>query len=442
MYLTRVEIQNIRSLSHLVWEIPTENAAGWHVILGDNGAGKSTFVRCAVLASVGVEEAAKLNHYVSNWLNIHSFKSDIASSKDSQIICNMTFDDKYDNYNYDPVQSPENEISVNLATDKTSGISYVGSSLSSFAVRKEGGGFNLTNPAFSASFGPFRRFSGGDTEDNDLFESNPVLRRHRTTFSERLALPDALKWLQQTQFKALEGDENAKQLIANVEAFVNQPDFLPHNTKLDKVTSAGVHFTDGNGANVAAEELSDGYRSVLSLTFELLRLLSLTYPTGPPLFETHENGTITVAPPGVVLIDEIDAHLHPTWQKRIGFWLRKHFPQMQWIVTTHSPLICQAAETGTIYKLPTPGTNETGQMLTEIDRDRLVYGDILDAYSTEAFGSGITRSQSSQEKLTRLGELNIKEIISGLTPEETKEQGKLRAMLPTSAAVPGESLPV
>ena len=433
MYLTRVEIQNIRSLSHLVWEIPAENAAGWHVILGDNGAGKSTFVRCAVLACIGFGAATKLEQYITYWLNDETGKV----LTQGEIVCKVVFDSMYDPYEND---SYDGNMSVDLVK-KVGGDAFIGSAQWFPGMSKHSENA-YANHAFFASFGPFRRFSGGDTEDNDLFESNPVLRRHRTTFSERLALPDALKWLQQTQFKALEGDEAAKQLIANVKAFVNQPDFLPHNTKLDKVTSAGVHFIDGNGANVAAEELSDGYRSVLSLTFELLRLLSLTYPTGPPLFETHENGTITVAPPGVVLIDEIDAHLHPTWQKRIGFWLRKHFPQMQWIVTTHSPLICQAAETGTIYKLPTPGTDETGQMLTGIDRDRLVYGDILDAYSTEAFGSGITRSQSSQEKLTRLGELNIKEIISGLTPEETKEQGKLRAMLPTSAAVPGESLPV
>ena len=47
---------------------------------------------------------------------------------------------------------------------------------------------------------------------------------------------------------------------------------------------------------------------------------------------------------GVILIDEIDAHLHPAWQKRIGFWLKAHFPNIQFIVTTHSPFICQAAD--------------------------------------------------------------------------------------------------
>jgi len=36
---------------------------------------------------------------------------------------------------------------------------------------------------------------------------------------------------------------------------------------------------------------------------------------------------------GVVLIDEIDAHLHPEWQREIGFWLKRHFPKIQFLVT-------------------------------------------------------------------------------------------------------------
>ena len=431
MYLTRVEIQNIRSLRHLVWEIPAERAAGWHVILGDNGAGKSTFVRSVVLACIGYSDAVGLGQYWTDWLPANQSTGQIQSS----VVFDQTYDDVFSQ------DKPIHDINLTLWRNPKptyEKVTLSGSGSMPFSFRTTfpdvGFGEDKSSTAFIASFGPFRRFSGGDTEDNDLFESNPVLRRHRTTFSERLALPDALKWLQQTQFKALEGDEAARQLISDIKAFVNQPDFLPHDTKLEKVTSAGVQFVDGNGATVAAEELSDGYRSVLSLTFELLRLLSLTYPNGPPLFEKHDNGLITVAPPGAVLIDEVDAHLHPTWQKRIGVWLCKHFPQMQWIVTTHSPLICQAAgETGTIYKLPTPGTQETGQMLTGTDRSRLVYGDILDAYSTDAFGAGITRSEASQKKLRELARLNVKEMRRGLSDAEQKEQQRLRAMLPTAA---------
>jgi len=137
--------------------------------------------------------------------------------------------------------------------------------------------------------------------------------------------------------------------------------------------------------------------------------------------------------PGVVLIDEIDAHLHPTWQRRIGIWFREHFPHIQFIVTTHSPLICQAADVGTVWQLPKPGSDDAGGMLTGRDRDRLIYGNVLDAYSTEVFGADVTRSEASKARLKRLAELNMQELQGALSESERQEQEQLRAAMPTSA---------
>jgi hypothetical protein len=285
---------------------------------------------------------------------------------------------------------------------------------------------------FSASYGPSRRFTSGDKETEKLFISNPSLARHLSLFNEGISLAEGISWLQDLQFKRYEDNEEADLLLVNLFAFINQADFLPNKTRIINISSGGVHFIDGSGGDLLVEELSDGYRSILSLTFDLLRQLSLHY--GPNIFTQEESGKVTVNVSGVVQIDEVDIHLHPTWQRRIGFWLREHFPQIQFIVTTHSPLICQAAEKGSIFKLPTPGTEETGRMLVGEERDRLLYGNILDAYSTEAFGFGITRSPISHEMLERLSELNLKEVTGSLTQEEESEQEMLRGALPTSAS--------
>ena len=106
--------------------------------------------------------------------------------------------------------------------------------------------------------------------------------------------------------------------------------------RLTEVSSDGVIFTDGNGKRVPIEELSDGYRSVLSMTFELIRQLSRAF--GPELiFSPGDSSKINA--PGVVLIDEVDAHLHPTWQQRVLGDLLRAFPGTQFIVTTHSPQV-------------------------------------------------------------------------------------------------------
>jgi hypothetical protein len=165
------------------------------------------------------------------------------------------------------------------------------------------------------------------------------------------------------------------------------------------------------------------------MTFDLIRQLRRDHS------EEHifDDQSLRVIVPGVVMVDEIDAHLHPTWQKKVGFWFTEHFPNFQFIVTTHSPLICQASAKGSIFLLPRPGTEEEGRMLEGADRDRLVYGDILDAYSTEAFGAGVTRSQEAHQMQERLAWLNIKELKSALSAKEKADQKRLRAAFPTAS---------
>ncbi len=223
-------------------------------------------------------------------------------------------------------------------------------------------------------------------------------------------------------------------LLGLLKTFINQPGFLPFNTRLREVSSHGVFFIDGNGFEVKVEQLSDGYRSLLALTFELIRQLAKAYgPDG--LFAPDNSNTITC--PGVVLVDEIDVHLHPTWQQRVGPWFRKHFPRIQFIVTSHSPLVCRASEVGSVFLLPDPGKGEPGRMIEGIELNRLIYGNVLDAYGTGAFGRGVTSSDESRRLLDRLADLNIKEVDEGLSRAERQEQESLRAILPTADLTSG-----
>jgi len=112
--------------------------------------------------------------------------------------------------------------------------------------------------------------------------------------------------------------------------------------------------------------------------------------------------------PGVVLIDEIDAHLHPSWQTKIGQWFTRYFPKIQFIVSTHSPLICRAAENGSIWRLAAPGSDRPSEEITGTDRERLINGNILDAYGTEMFGANVSISEESNKKLNELADLNVK----------------------------------
>jgi AAA domain, putative AbiEii toxin, Type IV TA system len=200
--------------------------------------------------------------------------------------------------------------------------------------------------------------------------------------------------------------------------------------RLDEVTSKEIVFRDASGARVPVEDLSDGYRSILSMTFELIRQLSLAFGADG-LFAPDDNSR--VIPSGVVLVDEIDVHLHPTWQRRIGQWYRKHVPNIQFIISTHSPLVCQSADKGSVFVLPRAGQSGRGRMLRGLELNRVLYGNVIDAYGTEAFGKGAAtnRSPKAVRMQGRLAFLNNKEVTEGLTEAEASKQQQLRSAMPS-----------
>ncbi|RYD74808.1 MAG: hypothetical protein EOP84_19320 [Verrucomicrobiaceae bacterium] len=427
MYVKEVHLSNIRSIESLTWTLPDGPAPGWHVIIGDNGAGKSSFLRALALGLVGPDEAKALRQDWNEWLR--------AGSVSAVIRLKVLWDERYDRFEGPDVPLRPRSLNTELGLLRArlgsqpvrTLLVIKGVVVSEQASQYTGQGAGW----FSASYGPFRRFTGGDQEQEKLFQSNPKLARHLSVFGESVALSESLEWLKLLQFKKLENDPEGD-LLESLQQFINQPDFLPNEARLESISSKGVRFVDGNGCEVPVENLSDGYRSILSMTFELIRQLARTYGSSE-LFAPEDPTTIVV--PGVVLIDEIDAHLHPVWQRRVGRWFREHFPNIQFIVTTHSPLICQAATVGSVFRLPKPGSDEEAGMVTGVALDRLLYGNVLDAYSTGAFGDVDLRSDEGMEKLERLATLNQKELAQGLSSAEQAEQQQLRAQLPTTFSV-------
>lgn len=423
MYLHQINLLNIRSIKDFELMFEPKEYAGWHVIIGDNGAGKSTLVRAIALALVGPNEAMALRQNWAEWLKKEHQRGKIQLQieHDSEV-------DKATGRGASPTSYIPAVLSFRRARYHNNHTVTIAKSKTQINPERYiwGNGMGW----FSASYGPFRRFTGGDREYEKLFYSNPRLAPHLSVFGENVALTECLDWLQDLHIKQLEkkGDE---QILDALKTFLNEGGLLPHNTVLEKVTSDAVIFRDGNGHSVPASQLSDGYRSILSMTFELIRQMVRTYGT-EVVFQQLNKGYKEINLPGVVLIDEIDAHLHPTWQRQVGLWFCQHFPKLQFIVTTHSPLICQAAEYGTVWRLPTPGGDSKGGRVEGIELQRLVYGDILEALDTDLFGSEVARSESSKKKLQRLAFLNRKGLRSQLSFREKKERQQLRAMLPTA----------
>ena len=425
MHVHRLIVQNIRSIQRFELDLRRETApAGWHVILGDNGAGKSTVVRALALALMGQQNAYATREDWSRWL--------AAGCKSGHISVDLNGHDEDRWTGKGRTSGGPITAKVNFAADSgESGYNGPPACIAfhgHYAKRTVWGG---GEGWFAASFGPFRRFSGGDREMDRLFLTHPRLAPHLSAFGENVALGESLLWLTNLQIKVLEGDHEAAEIQDAVTSFINGAELLPHGTHLERVTSERVEVEDARGARVTVEDMSDGYRSILSLTFELLRLMFAAFGTQMAL-NAIDSSKRTVDLPGVVAIDEVDAHLHPAWQQRIGDWFVDRFPKTQFFVTTHSPIICRAARRGSIWLLPVPGSGERPRRIVEHELDRLVDGNILDAYGTELFGEDVTRSGQSKEKLEHLARLNRKRLSTSLSPADQRDLERLRATMPSS----------
>jgi AAA domain, putative AbiEii toxin, Type IV TA system len=264
-----------------------------------------------------------------------------------------------------------------------------------------------------------------------VFASSPKVAPHLSAFGEDVALSAGLEMIQKLHVKSLENDADAGKLAKKIIDFVNKTDLLPFGAQIVNVASDKIVLRDGEGNDVSIEQMSSGYKSVLSTIFEIMHQMAYVYGEATLARAINvRKGTINL--PGIVCIDEVDSHLHPTWQRDIGHWFTDRFPNVQFFVTTHSPIICRAARS--VWKLPNPGDDESAGRVTGVALNRLIYGSIVDAYGTELFGQDVARSEEGKKLLNELALLNRKSISGDLSKRDAARMMELRAALPSQSS--------
>ncbi len=132
----------------------------------------------------------------------------------------------------------------------------------------------------------------------------------------------------------------------------------------------------------------------------------------------------------MVLIDEIDVHLHVSWQQQVGFWLKSRFPKIQFIVTTHSPFICQAADPNGLIRLPGPGDQGRPEHVSQDVYNTVVNGGADEAVLSELFGLDRPHSKKAEQLRERVAELEARDLDGGISEAELAELESLRQQLP------------
>jgi len=163
-----------------------------------------------------------------------------------------------------------------------------------------------------------------------------------------------------------------------------------------------------NNKSFGLNELSDGYSSLLSIVTELILRM-----------EAHNVEAYDMQ--GVVLIDEIETHLHVELQKKVLPFLVGFFPKIQFIVTTHSPFVLSSLSNAVICDL----------------EKRVVTSD-LSAYSydalVESYFDSDKYSSEIKEKIKRFEELSQKSVLDGIEKDEYMEIKRFFKTLPTFRA--------
>ena len=117
-----------------------------------------------------------------------------------------------------------------------------------------------------------------------------------------------------------------------------------------------------DGTVVPFTSLSDGYRNVIKIIVDIATRMCILNP--------YQKENALKNTPGIVVIDEIDLSLHPTWQRKIIGILKELFPKIQFICATHSPFIIQSLEEGELITLDQPLDSEySGESIEDIAED-------------------------------------------------------------------------
>ncbi len=192
-------------------------------------------------------------------------------------------------------------------------------------------GFEFTNLNFAQNiftYGVNRNRIEGDEDKYNFM----------TLFSNKVKLNDPSAWLQKLDYYENRKDYTSPFPLESAVKILK--DILDDNIEID-VNPDDVTFTE-RGTPLKFEQLSDGYKSVLIWISDLIVKLAKTQPEAKSSRDFE----------GVVMVDEIDLHLHPKWCFSIVAKLRDWFPKIQWIFTTHSPTITLAASKDAVfYKL-------------------------------------------------------------------------------------------
>lgn len=345
VYASHVTVDNIRCFSNRQTLELLDDQGGevnWTILLGDNGVGKSSLLQfIAALFPNRELRSDEIRSYETQLESYELFSIQEALSdpeKPASIELRIQYQD-------DKGQNRHANFGVYVNSSSRDIVDELKFEFDDFEIRRSprhrglvfySGGTNRLGElplvvAYGATRAPAlesKAFSVGSSNANigGIFHNVTKLR-------------DPEEWLLKADYSARFESRASRRAKSQYQSMCDMLiRLLPDIRKIEIVApqaddlAPSLKFKTPYGS-VGYHDLSVGYQTMLSMAADLAIKMIERYETAEFAFKEH----------AIVLIDEVDLHLHPKWQQEAMGWLTSEFPNVQFIATSHSPIIAQGA---------------------------------------------------------------------------------------------------
>lgn len=417
-------INNYKKFTSL--ELDFDNSTSRKVVafIGENASGKTSIIDALATAIGGFYQAIPGKIKNEDYHSITKDDIHFEFSMDGATRVNHIFNDSYINI-YTSINNIDISWKRTLKNEKSK-ISM---------PKKENKEIFLLNEIFTAAtdnnFTPtlpvFSYHGTGRVWEQSIFGKKKKI--WTTTSKERFsAYKDSLKaasnyqqfnkWFKELYLVARDMDiidpkvEIFKTVIVEIFNKLNENDEI-----LNVLVAYGeIEILFKNKKSYPIKHLSDGYKNIIGIVTDILYRIILLNP-----HLKTKNSILNV--PGIVLIDEIDLHLHPKWQRKIVSLLCELFPNIQFFITTHSPFIIQSLNQNELISLEPISSNEVALISDDINKKSVE--DIAEQYMniiTPQQSEKVKRMYILAEKYYNLLNLYDSDKISSEEIKKIKEE--------------------
>jgi predicted ATPase len=315
MFLRHIRMRNVRSIHAL--DLPLRRGAGgrpWTYLLGENGLGKTTVLRSAVLALSGGNAVAELVGDPDSWIRLGTDNAEIevefATADGQPRAAGLRF--------------RRGAGLVNFLADNSAPLEQLEA-----AIDKADRNY------FIVGYGVTRRTSAEPLIGTAGYSHyrTPRAQSVATLFSNDASLVSLEQWAMDMEYRR--GEAGLATVKKAFDALLKDVAFAG----IDKERRQ-LKFKTADGI-LPLGALSDGYQAMAAWCGDLLFRITATFKDRKDPLKAR----------GLLLIDELDLHLHPTWQRLLVVFLKETFPNLQVIASTHSPLTVHQAGEGELFVL-------------------------------------------------------------------------------------------